>query len=193
MFIQSQMVKSRTTIKDMIQKWTDGQTVKLGKVENTLRDTEGPQNWTERKENTSNEDKLGENERWGVKRTTQRHIRSMRQEQNGEERQDGRGSEWEAETGQQAKESRQEQRPHITRGRLCHGVNGVLPLPIIPVPFEPWPLHTERSLTPRSASFRAPCLLFIYMMSCQQKPGVCPSNPSSPKSALRTFCRNTPI
>lgn len=109
MFIQSQMVKSRTTIKDMIQKWTDGQTVKLGKVENTLRDTEGPQNWTERKENTSNEDKLGGNERWGVKRTTQRHIRSMRQEQNGEERQDGRGSEWEAETGQQAKESRQEQ------------------------------------------------------------------------------------
>lgn len=84
-------------------------------------------------------------------------------------------------------------RPHITRGRLCHGVNGVLPLPIIPVPFEPWPLHTERSLTPGSASFRAPCLLFIYTMSCQQKPGVCPSNPSTPKSALRTFCRNTPI
>lgn len=45
-------------------------------------------------------------------------------------------------------------REHITRGRLCHGVNGVLPLPIIPVPFEPWPLHTERSLTPSSASSR---------------------------------------
>lgn len=30
-----------------------------------------------------------------------------------------------------------------------HGVNGVSPLPILPVPFEPWPLHTEGSLTPR--------------------------------------------
>lgn len=46
-------------------------------------------------------------------------------------------------------------RGHITRGRNCHGVNGVLPLPIISVPFEPWPLHTERSLTLSSASSRA--------------------------------------
>lgn len=34
----------------------------------------------------------------------------------------------------------------------CHWVNGVLPLPIAPVPSEPWPLHRERSLTLRSAS-----------------------------------------
>lgn len=43
----------------------------------------------------------------------------------------------------------------------CHWVNGVLPLPIAPVPSEPWPLHRERSLTLRSASSGAsfpPCL-----------------------------------
>lgn len=53
----------------------------------------------------------------------------------------------------------EKKKEHITGGRLCHGVNGVLPLPIMPEPFEPWPLHTERSLTLSSASSWGPrCL-----------------------------------
>lgn len=50
----------------------------------------------------------------------------------------------------------EKKKEHITGGRLCHGVNGVLPLPIMPEPFEPWPLHTERSLTLSSASSWGP-------------------------------------
>lgn len=46
----------------------------------------------------------------------------------------------------------EKKKEHITGGRLCRGVNGVPPLPVLPVPFEPWPLHTERSLTLSSAS-----------------------------------------
>lgn len=62
---------------------------------------------------------------------------------------------------------------YTTCGRLCHGVNGILPLPVVAVSFETWPLHTERSLTLSSAFSRGPHLVFVSKMTCQQEPGAC--------------------
>lgn len=123
--------------------------------------------WTERKEKTT-----GKKKRW-IQDDRLRKEETVRQRhmQREDERQE---REWETENRKQTQRERGRQRrgggsgrEHITCGRLCHGVNGVLPLPIIPVPFEPWPLHTERWLTPSSASSRglAPLLLLLLLTS----------------------------
>lgn len=72
-------------------------------------------------------------------------------------------------TGGREKRERESRGKHISCGRLCHGVNGVLPLPIIPASFEPWPLYTERSLT-LLFLLQGRRLLFVHRTSHQQEP-----------------------
>lgn len=71
----------------------------------------------------------------------------------------------------------------------CHGVNGILPLPVVSVSFETWPLHTERSLTLSSAFSRGPHLVFVSKMTCQQEPGAIFL--VFPKCGSHTLCSNT--
>lgn len=139
--------------------------------------------WTDKKKDIGTQRQkhsLRKDER--QRETETQHILFQRREERGSK---GGTEKRETRTGEKGSG-----REHITLDRLCHGVNGVLPLPIIPVPFEPWPLHTERSLTLSSASSRG--LVSSSSAGRLVSKDLAPASLLPFSSALRALCDNAP-